>query len=152
MVKFFYTIGLCIFLTTNLYAQKKQVNKYAYCQKINKEYSIVFLKFNKTFKLYSSPRILWQNKLIKIKDFDDNNFSGGKIQIAPNKKYVVMDNIIKGFIQKEKDSILHENYTCVLINVNKAKIITSMQTDCGGKWNTKSGWENDGKLIFIKEK
>lgn len=148
MIKFFYAISLFIFLSTNVSAQKKQAAKYAFCQKVDKDYSIVFLKFNKAFNLYSSPRILRQSKLIKIKDFDEHNFSGVKINIAPNKKYIVMDNIIKGYVQTEKDSLLHENYTCVILDVKKAKIIMSMQTDCGGEWNKKNEWENDGKLLF----
>jgi hypothetical protein len=148
MINFFYAIFLFIFLSTNVSAQKKQATKYAFSQKIDNYYSIVFLKFNKAFNLYSSPRILWQKKLIKIKNFDEDNFSDVKINIAPNKKYIVMDNIIKGYVQTEKDSILHENYTCVILDVKKAKIIMSMQTDCGGEWNKKNEWENDGKLLF----
>jgi hypothetical protein len=59
-----------------------------------------------------------------------------------------MDNIIKGYVQTEKDSVLHENYTCIILDVKKAKIVMSMQTDCGGNWNKKNEWENDGKLLF----
>jgi hypothetical protein len=148
MIKYFYTIFVFVFLTATVHAQKKQSPKYAFCQKVDKDYSIVFLKYNKAFKLYASPRILWQNKLMKIKNFDEDNFSDVKINIAPNKKYIVMDNIIKGYVQTEKDSLLYENYTCVILDVKKAKIIMSMQTDCGGEWNKKNEWENDGKLLF----
>jgi hypothetical protein len=147
-VKYFHTIFIFIFLSATVSAQKKQSGKYAFCQKVNKDYSIVFLKYNKAFKLYASPRILWQNKLIKIKNFDEDNFSDVKINIAPNKKYIVMDNIIKGYVHTEKDSVLHENYTCVILDVKKAKIIMSMQTDCGGEWNKKNEWGNNGKLLF----
>jgi hypothetical protein len=148
MTKYFYTIFIFIFLSVSATAQKKQSGKYAFCQKVNKDYSIVFLKYDKAFKLYASPRILWQNKLIRIKDFDEDNFSGVNLNIAPNKRYIVLDNIIKGYVQTEKDSVLHENYTCVILDVKKAKIVMSMQTDCGGNWNKKNEWENDGKLLF----
>jgi hypothetical protein len=148
MIKYFYIIFVLIFLSVRVSAQKSKPSKYAFCQKVNKDYSIVFLKFNKAFKLYSSPRILQQNRLIKIKDFDEDNFSDISFNIAPNKKYVVMDNIIKGYVQTEKDSVLHENYTCVILDVKKATIVMSMQTDCGGNWNKKNEWENDGKLLF----
>jgi hypothetical protein len=148
MIKYFYTIFICVFLSTSAIAQKSKSSKYAFCQKVNKDYSIVFLKYDKTYKLYASPRVLWQNKLIKIKDFDEDNFSDISFNIAPNKKYVVMDNIIKGYVQTEKDSVLHENYTCIILDVKKAKIVMSMQTDCGGNWNKKNEWENDGKLLF----
>ncbi len=148
MIKYFYTIFIFIFLSTSVSAQKKQAAKYAFCQKVDNNYAIVFLKFNKAFNLYSSPRILWQKKLIKIKDFDEDNFSGVHLDIAPNKKYIVMDNIIKGYVQTEKDSTLHENYTCVIVDIKKAKVIMSMQTDCGGNWNKNNEWKNENKLLF----
>jgi hypothetical protein len=148
MLKHSYIIFLFTFLSVSAFSQNKQSAKYPFCQKVNKEYSIVFLKFNKSYNLYSSPRILWQNKLVKIKNFEEDNFAGTKLKVAPNKKYVVMDNIIKGYVHTEKDSMLHENYTCVILDIKKAKIIMSMQTDCGGDWNKKNEWENDGKLLF----
>jgi hypothetical protein len=98
--------------------------------------------------LYSKPRILYKNKLKIVLGFDENNYSETKINISKSKKYFVLDNIIKGYVYMQNDSVLHENYTCVIVDIMKAKIVYRMQSDCGGEWNTKNQWIYDNKVLF----
>jgi hypothetical protein len=128
--------------------QKKDVVKYAHSQRISSDYELVFLKYNKDYNLYSKPRILYKNKLKIVSGFDDNNYSEAQINISNNKKYFVLDNIIKGYVYMQNDSILHENYTCVIIDIKNSKIVYRMQTDCAGVWNTKSQWVYGNKILF----
>ena len=144
-----YTVVILLIFSCNLvFLQKKDAVKYPLSQRIANDYKLVFLKHNKDYNLYSKPRILYKNKLKLISGFDDNNYSGAQINISNNKKYFVMDNIIKGYIYTQIDSVLHENYTCVIIDIKNSKIVYQMQTDCGGKWNTKNQWVYDNKVLF----
>ncbi len=71
--------------------------------------------------MYSNPRILYKGKLKLVSGFDENNYSGAKINISKNKKYFVLDDIIKGYVYVQNDSILHENYNCVIIDIKNSK-------------------------------
>ncbi|PNW11191.1 hypothetical protein C1637_23165, partial [Chryseobacterium lactis] len=116
---------------------------------ISKSYQLGFTEYNKEFKLYQNPYILKGGKRYKIKGYHNANYSGGKIlSISPNKKYIVLDYISKGYVDDGVNKILYENYLCVIVDVAKRKVVTELQGDCGGKWNKQSRWVNDGKLIF----
>ena len=142
------TIILFIFSCISVFSQKKDVVKYAHSQRINNDYELVFLKYNKDYNLYSKPRILYKGKLKMVLGFDENNYSGAKINISKSKKYFVLDNIIKGYVYTQNDSVLHENYNCVIIDIKNSKIVYRMQTDCAGEWNAKSQWVYDNKVLF----
>ncbi len=139
---------MCLLFSTVIYGQSKIANKYLFSQKIDANYKIVFLKFNKEYNLYSNPKILYKGFIKEIKDYNNDNFTSNKIKISKNKKYLVMDYIIKGYVQTQNDSILHENYTCILIDIKKSKIILHMQSDCDGNWNYMNQWVSDNKIIF----
>lgn len=141
-------ILLCILLSVVSFSQVKNNIKYPFSQKINKDYELVFLRYSRDSNLYSKPRILYKGKLKPISDFEENNYSGIKIRISKNNKYIVIDNITKGYVYTQNDSILSENYACVVIDVRKAKIVHRMQSDCAGKWNKKNQWVNDGIIVF----
>ena len=100
------------------------------------------------FNLFSNPRIVHKNEIMEIEDFDENNFTGKQIKIAMNKKYLVMDYITKGYVYTEKDSILHENYSCIILDIKKAKIVMQLQSDCSGEWNENNDFISDDKIIF----
>lgn len=130
------------------FAQKKKEMQYVYSQKISNEYTLVFSKYNKAENLYSEPKIIYKGKANLIADFNLENYTSKKINVSKNKKFVVMDNIIKGYVQTENDSVLHENYTCVIVDLKKMKVVFEMQSDCGGSWSCKNQWVNDGKVLF----
>lgn len=130
------------------FAQKKNDLQYAYSQKISNQYTLVFLKFDKAQNLYSQPKIIYKGKASAISDFNLENYTSKKIKVSKNKKFFVMDNIIKGYVYTQNDSVLHENYTCVIVDVQKQKIVFEMQSDCGGSWNCKNQWVNNGKVLF----
>lgn len=143
-----FLIILVLLFSSACFAQNKNDLGYAYSQKISNEYTLVFLKYNKAENLYSEPKIVYKGKVNTIADFDLQNYSSKKINISKNKKYMVIDNIIKGYVQTQKDSVLHENYTCVIVDVKKFKVVLEMQSDCGGSWNCKNQWVNDGNVLF----
>lgn len=145
--KHFYLL-ISLLISTFIFSQKKDGSKYALSQRISNDCELVFLKYNKDYNLYSKPRILYKNKLKKVLGFDDINYSGAKINISKNKKYFVLDNIIKGYVYIQNDSVLHENYNCVIIDIKNSKIVYRMQTDCGGAWNAKNQWIYDNKVLF----
>ncbi|WP_269236276.1 hypothetical protein [Flavobacterium flavigenum] len=148
MIKKLFLLIICSLLSNFLFSQKKSLAKYALSQKISSDYELVFLKYNKDYNLYSNPRILHKGKLKLVSAFDENNYSGAKIKISKNKKYFVLDNIIKGYVYVQNDSILHENYNCIIIDVKNSKIVYRMQTDCGGFWNKKNQWVHNNEILF----
>lgn len=148
MIKKLFFLTICSLLSNLLFSQKKDVTKYVLSQRISSDYELVFLKYNKDYNLYSNPRILYKGKLKTVLGFDENNYSGAKINISKNKKYFVLDNIIKGYAYVQNDSVLHENYNCVIIDIKKSKIVYRMQSDCGGKWNKKNQWVYKNEILF----
>jgi hypothetical protein len=148
MIKKLFFLTICLLLSNLLFSQKKDVAKYVLSQRISSDYELVFLKYNKDYNLYSNPRILYKGKLKIVSGFDENNYSGAKINISKNKKYFVLDNIIKGYAYVQNDSVLHENYNCVIIDIKKSKIVYRMQSDCGGKWNKKNQWVYKNEILF----
>ena len=116
---------------------------------ISKDYRLGFNGYNKEFSMYQEPFILKSDKKYKIQGYDNSNYSGGQIlSISPNKRFIVMDYISKGYVEDGTSKTLYENYLCVIIDVLNRKVVMELQTDCGGKWNNKNRWINDGKVIF----
>lgn len=140
-----------LFFTSIIHAQNETKAKYAYCKKIDSNYKIVFLKNDQGSKLLAEPRIVFKDKTIEIKEFDETNFSSKSLKISKNKKYLVMDYIIKGYVQTENDSILHENYSCIILDIRNANIVMQLQSDCDGRWNN-NDWISDEKILFVGNK
>jgi len=116
---------------------------------ISKSYKLGFYKYNEEFNLYQKPFILHGGKKYEIQGYDQANYSGGKIlSISPDKKYIVLDYISKGYVDDGINKTLYENYLCVIVDVAKRKVVTELQGDCGGHWNKQNRWINDGKIIF----
>lgn len=117
--------------------------------RISKSYQLSFKEYNKEFKMYKKPFILKGGQRYDIQGYDNGNYSEGQIvSISPNKKYIVLDYISKGYVDDGVNKTLHENYLCVIVDVMKRKVVTELQEDCDGKWNKKNRWVNDGKIIF----
>lgn len=141
--------AIIIFLllfTTTILAQTK--NKLPLIPLV-KSCKLSFSEYNEEFKLYKKPFILKGGKKYKIQGYDNENYSGGQIlSMSPNKKYIVLDYISKGYVDDGLNKTLHENYLCVIVDITKRKVVTELQGDCGGSWNKQNRWVNDGKIIF----
>ncbi len=138
---------LIIFLSTNQTFSQKSKTLFI---PVNKTYKIGFYKYDKKFQLYQNPFILKGKKKYKIIGYDTNNsYSGGEIlSISPNKKYIILDNISKGYVDDGTNKTLYENYSCVIIDLYNKKVLLEMQDDCGGNWNKENEWISNEKLIF----
>jgi len=140
---------LIVFLLLINYITYSQTKKDLPLISISKCCKLGFTKYNKEFNMYQEPFILKGGKKYKIQGYDKANYSGGQIlSISPNKRFIVMDYISKGYVEDGTNKTLYENYLCVIIDVLNKKVVMELQTDCGGKWNNKNRWINDGKVIF----
>ena len=119
---------------------------------LNDTLSLYYASYNSPMKLWYNLHIIKKNKRIKLDNGNGYKGTGSELfsSLSPNANYVVVDGIIKEYVhESSKDSTLHENYTCAIIDIQKAKIIKQMQQDCDGSWNKKNQWVSSaGKVIF----
>ncbi|WP_299253242.1 hypothetical protein [uncultured Cytophaga sp.] len=117
-----------------------------------KLFKIIFLEYNNEFKMWYYPKLIINNDTLQIKDLPIENGSELSIDKSPNGKYFVLDNIIKGYVEDDNgNKILHENYTCVIINVKEAKVEQFLQSECDGVWNERNEWISSDNVIFSGE-
>src|SRR5690606_3472338 len=80
---------------------------------LTNKFSLYFEKYNNELELWYNPYLIKGKDTIRIEGYSYDNGSELQINISPNKNYIVLDNIIKGYVyESEQDSILHENYGC----------------------------------------
>lgn len=119
---------------------------------LNDTLSLYYASYNNPMKLWYNLHIVNKKKRIKVDKGSEYKGTGSELfsKLSPNAKYVVVDGIIKEYVHESaKDSTLHENYTCAIIDLKKAKIIKQMQQDCDGAWNKKNQWvSSGGKVVF----
>ncbi|KPE52813.1 hypothetical protein [Chryseobacterium indologenes] len=119
---------------------------------LNNNVSLYYASYNKDMKLWYNLYIINKKKRIKIDKGNQYKGTGSELftSLSPNANYVVVDAIIKDYVhESDKDSTLHENYTCAIIDLKKAKIVKQMQQDCDGSWNKKNQWvSSGGKVVF----
>jgi len=125
----------------------KELNPPIYAIKISNQTELNFLNYNNEFKLYSKPRLNKNGVIYKIEGYDDMNFSGidpVDIKLSKNKNYLKMDHISKGYVElSDKDSILHENYQCVIISIKDSKVVWYGVEMCDGEWKGNQWISND---------
>lgn len=117
---------------------------------ISKKRAIVFLIYDEDMELWYDPYIIncETNDTLKIKDHTYENGSELNMSISSNKEYIVIDHIIKGYVEiEEGKSELYENYTCEIIDIMNAKVVFTMQEHCGGEWND-NVWIDGDEIIF----
>jgi hypothetical protein len=135
----------------NHYAQNQTVKKDTTIT-LNNNLSLYYASYNSPMKLWYNLHIINNKKKIKVGKGTEFKGTGSELfsSLSPNAKYVVVDGIIKEYVhENDKDSTLHENYTCAIIDIKKTKIIKQMQQDCDGSWNKKSQWvSSGGKVVF----
>ncbi|MBP2615799.1 hypothetical protein [Chryseobacterium jejuense] len=116
---------------------------------ISKFYKLGFKTYDKEFKMYQNPFILNGHKKYKIEGYGSMNYSEGELLgISPNKKYIVLDHISKGYADDGVHKRLYENYLCVIVDVPKKKVVMNMQSDCSGEWNKNNQWVSNNNVIF----
>ncbi|AZA84383.1 hypothetical protein C1637_05945 [Chryseobacterium lactis] len=119
---------------------------------LNDTLSLYYGSYNNNMKLWYNLYIVKKKKRIKIGKGNEYKGTGSELfsSLSPNANYVVVDAIIKDYVhESDKDSTLHENYTCAIIDLKKAKIVKQMQQDCDGSWNKKNQWvSSGGKVVF----
>lgn len=113
------------------------------------EFQIVFFQFNKEFNLWYSPKLIVDGDTILITGLDNENGSELSIRKSLNGRFFVIDNIIKGYVENGNgEKALHENFMCVIVNVKKAKVEQSLQSECDGVWNEQNEWVSSGSVVF----
>lgn len=118
--------------------------------RLTDNYKLVFRDYNDEFKLWKYPLIIKNQKdSLKIQGWQDEYGSELFIKLSPNKKYFLIDAIVKGFVySSEGDSVLQENYFCLIVDIAGSTIKHSMQEHCSGSWNERSEWVSGGVKIF----
>ncbi|CEJ67996.1 hypothetical protein BN1195_00278 [Chryseobacterium oranimense G311] len=133
------------------YVQNKTVKKDTVIA-LNDTLSLYYASYNSDTKLWYNLYIIKKKKRIKVGKGNEYNGTGSELfsRLSPNANYVVVDALIKDYVhESDKDSTLHENYTCAIIDLKKVKIVKQMQQDCDGSWNKKSQWISaGGKVVF----
>lgn len=123
---------------------------------LNDTLSLYYASYNSNMKLWYNLHIINKNKRVKVDGGTEYKGTGSELfsSLSPDANYVVVDAIIKDYVyENEVDSSLHENYTCAIIDLKKARIVKQMQQDCDGAWNKKSQWVSSaGKVIFEKKR
>lgn len=116
-----------------------------------KEFQLLFTQFNKEINLWYSPKLIVNNDTLLISGISNENGSELSINKSPNGNLFIMDNIIKGYVENDNgEKILHENFTCLIVNVKEAKVELSLQSECDGSWNSQNEWISNGNIVFAK--
>jgi hypothetical protein len=140
-------VGIMLFQSS--FAQEVGKSVAVFSKKLDRNCFLAFEKYNPTVKLFANPFLRIKNKKIKIKNFDANSYSDTNVSLSPNKRFLVMDYITKGYVyQSSTDSSFVENYHCVIVDMRKAKIVKHLQSECDGKWNAQNHWVSDDKIVF----
>lgn len=119
---------------------------------LNDSLALYYGSYNKEVSLWYNLYILKKGDSIKLIEDSYDFFGVGSelfYSLSPNSKYIVVDGIIKGYVyENKKDSTLHENYSCALIDIDKVSEIHQWQQYCSGYWNIKNQWISDNQIIF----
>jgi len=122
--------------------------------KLSGTHGLLFMKYDNELELWYEPHIIdfRNNDTLEIENLSYENGSELYFNVSPNKKYAIIDNIIKGYIETEDGQKLHENYFCVIIDIEKAKVVETMQSDCSGEWDKNNNWVSGYEIIFSSTK
>jgi hypothetical protein len=146
-----YRVLLLLFsfiISLNAIAQSSKKQHLPKITSLSHNASIGFQRFSKQWGLFYGPRIIRNEKVYKIKGFDEQNGTDTFLKLSPNKKYVLISYIIKGYIGDGKTKEIHENALCVIIDIRNSEVVEELQSACGGEWNDKNQWIYDNRIIF----
>lgn len=154
----FASIALCLAIhcfggskiSSDTQPQKSVIQSKDTVVNVSERFAILYKKYDKDFKLWYNPYIirLKERDTVKIAEFSYENGGELDLRISPSKRFVVLDNIIKGYVEDGDKKILHENYLCDIIDLEQSIVVGSMQTHCGGEWDEDDRWVDGGEIIF----
>jgi hypothetical protein len=131
-------------------AEKVEKSKLEFVKKIQLlgNMQLTFAKHDTVFDLYYEPFLIVNYQNYPLEGFDNINRSAGDILgFSPNGNYFVMDYLSIGYVDKEGENVLHENYFCVVVDVLNKRILHQMQSDCDGEWNGQNQWISGEKVV-----
>jgi hypothetical protein len=116
---------------------------------LSADWGIHYSRYNEKMDLWYGPRLVNLNKkdTITIK----GDFYGGSnlyVNVSPNSKFLVLDDVAAGYVYTGKDTILHYRGFCNIIDITNAVSILKMQSDCSGMWDKENNWINGDKIVF----
>jgi len=151
------TLGLSIYcfgsnrVSLEIKPQQSKIELKDTVIKVSEYFSVLYKRYDNDFKLWYDPHIirLKEKDTIKIAKFSYENGSELNLRVSPNKRFVVLDNIIKGYIEDGDEKTLYENYLCDIIDLEQSAVIVgSIQTHCGGTWDKDDKWVDGDEIIF----
>ena len=152
----FIFFAICIACQNHAMSHHQTIEKNNFQEKdtlipLNKNISLYFGSYNEEMKLWYNLYIVKNQKKIKLIKGNDYPGFGSELfyALSPNSKFLVLDGVIKDYVfESEKDSVLHENFKCSIIDLEKVKTVRELQQDCDGNWNDANQWISGGKVIF----
>lgn len=116
-------------------------------------FTVVSDSFNREFRLWYQVRIVIKRDTFAIEDLFADNGSEFDIRPSPDRRYFVIDNLIKGYLEDDDGNReLHEKYKCVIVDVRRKAVVHEMQSDCGGNWDKAGRWTDNGSIVFDPSK
>lgn len=112
---------------------------------ISKGYEFAFTTMDSEFNMLRDPVILVDGVPHTIKDHSGASSMYSFISVSPDKRYIIIDDIIIGYAEDGETRFLHENYMCVVVDVKSQQIVASFQGACAGEWN------NQNEFIYADE-
>lgn len=110
-----------------------------------------YKKYDKDFKLWYNPYIirLKERDTVKIAEFSYENGGELDLRISPSKRFVVLDNIIKGYVEDRGwKNIAWKLSVWYNRPFEQSIVVGSMQTHCGGEWDEDDRMGDGGEIIF----
>lgn len=117
---------------------------------ITQNISLYFGNYDKVQNLWKNPKLIKNKKdTLNIQNWDNNWGSELNIKPSYNKKFMILDAIIKDEVEDGDKTQTYENYTCQLIDISNSSVIDSFQENCDGEWNEGNEWVSNNETIFI---
>ena len=118
---------------------------------VSERFAILYRRYDDDLNLWYDPYIIRfkEKDTVEIAQFSYDNGSELNLRISPNKRFIVLDNIIKGYVEDGGEKTLYENYLCDIIDLEQSAVVVgSMQTHCGGMWDEDDRWVDGTEVIF----
>lgn len=119
---------------------------------VSERFAILYKKYDNDLKLWYNPYIirLKERDTVKIAKFPYENGSELGWYPSPSKRFVLLDNIIRGYVEDGDKKIFYENYLCCIIDLEQSIVVVdSMQMHSeGGDWDEDDRWVDGSEIIF----
>ncbi|MBD3906219.1 hypothetical protein NAL32_16515 [Chryseobacterium sp. Ch-15] len=117
---------------------------------ITQSVSLYFGNYDKVQNLWKNPKLIRNKKdTLDIQNWDNTWGSELSIKSSYDKKFMILDAIIKDEVEDGDKTQAYENYTCQLIDISNSSVIDSFQENCDGEWNKDNEWVSNNEIIFI---